>query len=86
MGVDYALVRLAIYGLVLLRRRGQPLLILLSPAILVTVAGALGYGITRLRMAADVSIVVLAAVAMVALLERLAVALPSTSETLGRQQ
>jgi hypothetical protein len=71
---------------VLLRRGRQPLIILLSPAILVTVAGALGYGITRLRMAADVSIVVLAAVAMVALLERLAVALPPTSETLGRQQ
>jgi hypothetical protein len=33
-----------------------------------------------------VSIVVLAAVAMVGLLERLAVALPPTSETLGRQQ
>jgi 4-amino-4-deoxy-L-arabinose transferase-like glycosyltransferase len=86
VGVYYALLPLAIYGLVLLRRRGQPLIILLSPAILVTLAGALGYGITRLRMAADVSIVVLAAVAMVALLERLAVALPPTSETLGRQQ
>jgi 4-amino-4-deoxy-L-arabinose transferase-like glycosyltransferase len=80
--VYYALLVLAVYGLLLLRRRGQPLWILLSAPVLVTVSGALGYGITRLRMAAEISIVVLAAVAVVALLERLAALIPSASETL----
>jgi 4-amino-4-deoxy-L-arabinose transferase-like glycosyltransferase len=81
-GVYYILLALAIYGALLLRRRGSPLWILLSAPVLVTVSGALGCGITRLRMAAEISIVVLAGVAVVALLERLAVQIPSASDTL----
>jgi len=83
--VYYALLAFAIAGAVLLRRRRAPLWILLSTPLLVTVSGALGYGITRLRMAAEISIVVLAAVAIVALLEWLALAIPSSSETLEAQ-
>ena len=80
--VYYVLLALAVYGLVVLRRRGAPLWILLSAPVLVTISGAIGYGITRLRMAAEISIVVLAAVAIVALLERLALAIPSASDSL----
>jgi 4-amino-4-deoxy-L-arabinose transferase-like glycosyltransferase len=80
--VYYGLLAFAIAGAVLLRRRRAPLWILLSMPVLVTVSGALGYGITRLRMAAEISIVVLAAVAIVALLEWIALAIPSSSGTL----
>ena len=54
----------------LLRRRRETLLVLLAPAAMVTIMSFLGYGITRFRMAAEISIVVLAAVALVALVER----------------
>jgi 4-amino-4-deoxy-L-arabinose transferase-like glycosyltransferase len=81
-GIYYVLLALAAYGVVLLRGRRAPLWILLSMPVLVTVSGAVGYGITRLRMAAEISIVVLAAVAIVALLERVAVAIPRASDTL----
>jgi predicted benzoate:H+ symporter BenE len=80
--VYYVLLAFAIAGAVLLRRRRMPLWILLSMPILVTISGALGYGITRLRMAAEISILVLAAVGIVALLERIALAIPSSSGTL----
>ena len=67
----YALVPLAVYGLILLRRRGEPLAVLVAPVLLVTIAVALSYGITRFRMPADVSLVVLAGVAADGLLSRL---------------
>ncbi|HEY2601395.1 MAG TPA: glycosyltransferase family 39 protein [Thermoleophilaceae bacterium] len=82
LGVYYALLPLALYGAVLLRRNRWSLYILLTAPILVTISAAIGYGITRLRMAAEVSLVVLAAVAVVALLERLAAQIPSASGTL----
>jgi 4-amino-4-deoxy-L-arabinose transferase-like glycosyltransferase len=86
VGIYYGLLALAAYGALLLRRRGLPLAILLSAPLLVTVSSALGYGITRLRMAAEVSIVVLAAVAAVALLERAAALFPRASAgTFGRR-
>jgi asparagine N-glycosylation enzyme membrane subunit Stt3 len=66
----YLLAPFAIAGVVLLRRRRQPLLILLAPIVLVTVASALGWGLSRFRYAAEPALVVLAAVAVSALLER----------------
>lgn len=60
----YALALLALYGLVLLRRRGQPLRILLAPALLVTLVSLGAYGFTRFRVAAEIPIVVLAAITL----------------------
>jgi 4-amino-4-deoxy-L-arabinose transferase-like glycosyltransferase len=60
----YAVAVLAVWGLILLRRRGQPLLILLAPALLVTVSSLLAFGLPRFRHAAEVPLLVLAAVAL----------------------
>lgn len=65
----YLLVPLAIYGLVLLRRRGDPLVIMAAPAVVVTLVSIGAYGFTRFRVAADVTLVALAALALVALVE-----------------
>jgi asparagine N-glycosylation enzyme membrane subunit Stt3 len=67
----YLLVPFAVAGAVLLRRRGQPLRILLVPVVFVTVVAALTYGSTRFRVAAEPAIVVLASVGTAALWERL---------------
>jgi hypothetical protein len=53
-----------------LGRRREPLFILLSPVLLVTITCALTYGGLRLRQAAEVPLVVLAAIGMVAAWER----------------
>ena len=66
----YLLVPFAVAGCVVLRRRGRPLRILLAPVVLVTVVAALTYGSTRFRVAAEIPIVVLAAVAVDALMAR----------------
>jgi 4-amino-4-deoxy-L-arabinose transferase-like glycosyltransferase len=63
VGSLYVLAALAIAGLVVLRRRGHPLRILVAPLVLVTVVAALTYGSTRFRAAAEVPLVVLASVA-----------------------
>ena len=70
LGVAWALVPAAIAGAVLLRRRREPLALLLAPVALVVVVSATAYGILRFRAAADVAIVVLAAVALDALVGR----------------
>jgi 4-amino-4-deoxy-L-arabinose transferase-like glycosyltransferase len=57
-------------GVIILRRRGVPVWPLLAAALAVTVASAGGFGDTRFRAAAEPSIVVGAAVAIVALGER----------------
>jgi 4-amino-4-deoxy-L-arabinose transferase-like glycosyltransferase len=67
----WLLVPAAIAGVALLGRRHEPLRILLAPVILVTVISALGWGITRFRHAAEIPIVILAAVALSALCDRL---------------
>jgi 4-amino-4-deoxy-L-arabinose transferase-like glycosyltransferase len=67
----YLLVPFAVAGAVLLRRRRQPLRILLVPVVFVTVVAALTYGSTRFRVAAEPAIVVLASVGTAALWERL---------------
>jgi hypothetical protein len=61
---------LAIGGFVLLRRRREPLRLLLAPVAMVAVVSVLGYGTTRFRAPADVVLIVLAAVAAGALVER----------------
>jgi hypothetical protein len=62
--VSYVLIALAVVGAVLLRRRREPLFILLAPVLLVTITCALTYGGLRLRHAAEVPLVVLAAVGL----------------------
>jgi len=66
----YLLVPLAVAGLVALRRRGQPLRMLVAPLVLVTLVSAATYGTTRFRAAAEVPIVVLASVALTGIWER----------------
>ncbi|HKP88577.1 MAG TPA: glycosyltransferase family 39 protein [Thermoleophilaceae bacterium] len=61
---------LAIAGAVALRRSGGPLWLFVAPAVLVTLISAFGYGDTRFRQAADVSIAVLAGLGVDALLNR----------------
>jgi hypothetical protein len=61
---SYVLIPLAIWGLVLLRRRKQPILPMLALAALVTITAALFYGAIRFRVPADVAIVACAAVAL----------------------
>src|SRR5947207_3162935 len=63
----WLLAPLAVAGAWLLRRRDQPLAILLMPLAMVTLTALLTYGSTRFRFAAEPSIVVLAAVAIDAL-------------------
>jgi 4-amino-4-deoxy-L-arabinose transferase-like glycosyltransferase len=60
----YLLLPLAFAGAVILRRRGEPLAILLAPVALVVVVSILGYGTPRFRVPAEIPLVVLAAVAL----------------------
>jgi 4-amino-4-deoxy-L-arabinose transferase-like glycosyltransferase len=69
--VYYALFALGAWGAVQLRRRGETLLILAAPFLLVTLTAALAYGLSRFRIPADVALVVLAAVGVDALADRL---------------
>jgi 4-amino-4-deoxy-L-arabinose transferase-like glycosyltransferase len=67
-GAYWVLLPLAAWGTILLRRRGVALIPLVAPAVIVTVAVAAFYGRVRFRAPAEVSIVVLAAVTLDALL------------------
>jgi 4-amino-4-deoxy-L-arabinose transferase-like glycosyltransferase len=71
-GVYYVLLVLAVLGAVTLRHRRATLLVLLSLAVLVTLSSAASFGLPRFRQAAEISLVVLAAVAIDRLLCRLA--------------
>ena len=66
----YALMAFAIYGLVVLVRQRVTILPLLAPPVIITVAAALTFGVTRYRAPAEVSIVVAAAVGVTALAGR----------------
>lgn len=66
----YVLALLSAAGLVVLRGRGAPVRMLISVAVLVTLVSAATYGSSRFRAAAEVPLVVLAAVAAVALADR----------------
>lgn len=70
--IFYVLLALALLGAVALRGRRAPLVVLLAPVILVTVTAALAFGTPRYRMAAEIPLVVLAAVGLLALRERAA--------------
>jgi 4-amino-4-deoxy-L-arabinose transferase-like glycosyltransferase len=61
----FALALAAIVGAVLLRRRGEMLMVLLVPLVLVTLSSMLVNGLPRYRFAAEPSLLVLAAVALV---------------------
>jgi 4-amino-4-deoxy-L-arabinose transferase-like glycosyltransferase len=60
----FLLVPLAIYGFVLLRRRGVPVWILGTPLVTVTLTTLVAYGSVRFRHSAELSLVVSAAVAL----------------------
>jgi hypothetical protein len=70
IGLYWLMLPLAVWGAVLLRRRGGPLYLLAAPVATVLIAAMAGYGVTRLRHAADLVVVLLTAVALVALSER----------------
>jgi asparagine N-glycosylation enzyme membrane subunit Stt3 len=71
----WALMLLSVAGAFVLRRRRHDLLVLLAPVALVLLVAAVTYGTTRFRFAAEPSLCILAAVALVtaagALRERL---------------
>ncbi|MEA2457813.1 MAG: hypothetical protein QOC95_785 [Thermoleophilaceae bacterium] len=76
-GIDLAgavafwlLAPVGVYGLVLLRRRRQPLALLLAPAALVAIVSLTGYGIPRFRHPLDLVLMVLAAVTYDAVMTR----------------
>lgn len=60
----YLLVPLALAGALVLRRRREPLAILLAPVVLVSLLSVVAYGTSRFRVAAEIPVVVLAAVAV----------------------
>jgi 4-amino-4-deoxy-L-arabinose transferase-like glycosyltransferase len=62
--IFFLLVPPAIYGFVLLRRRGVAVWILVSPFVTVTLTTLLSYGSVRFRHSAELPLVVLAAVAL----------------------
>jgi 4-amino-4-deoxy-L-arabinose transferase-like glycosyltransferase len=60
----FLLLPLAGYGIALLRRRGASLLILVVPAIMVSITSILGFGYPRFRHAAEIPLMVLAGLAL----------------------
>ena len=71
IGIYWLMLPLAVAGAVMLRRRREPLYLLAAPVVTVLVGAVTGYGVTRLRHAADMVIVLLAAVALPVLLDRI---------------
>jgi 4-amino-4-deoxy-L-arabinose transferase-like glycosyltransferase len=69
-GLLLVLVPLALYGLVVLRRRGVPVWIIATPFVTVTLTTLLAYGSARFRHSAELPLVVLAAVALDRLWQR----------------
>ena len=70
MLVFYALAALAVWGALLLRRLGRPVVLLLAPLVLVLMISVTGYGTTRFRAGADAAVCVLAAVPLARLLSQ----------------
>jgi 4-amino-4-deoxy-L-arabinose transferase-like glycosyltransferase len=62
--VYYGVVGFAALGLLELRRRREPLLVLLTPVVMVVLQTAGAYGYTKFRYPAEISLVVLAGVAL----------------------
>jgi 4-amino-4-deoxy-L-arabinose transferase-like glycosyltransferase len=68
VGMYFLMIPLAVYGFVLLRRRRVPVWVLMAPFITVTLTALLAYGAVRFRHSAELSLTVLAAVALDGLL------------------
>ena len=68
--VFYVLLIAAVYALILFRRRGRRILILIAPAIVTSIAALLGDGPDRLRYDAEIPLVALAAWSFVLLFGR----------------
>jgi 4-amino-4-deoxy-L-arabinose transferase-like glycosyltransferase len=68
LGLYYLLMAFGVGGVIALRRRRITVLPLLAPVLVVTISAAAFYGTTRFRSPAELSIVVLAAVGLDALL------------------
>lgn len=66
----YVFLALAIAGVLALRRRREPLLILLAPALVVCISAVFGYGVPRLRHSFELPLLVLAAAGALDLLAR----------------
>ncbi len=81
--VYFLLVPLAIYGFVLLRRRGVPVWILSAPVVTVTLTSLVAYGSVRFRHSAEVPVVVFAAIALEDLGRRVARRRTDRSASLG---
>jgi 4-amino-4-deoxy-L-arabinose transferase-like glycosyltransferase len=67
--VYFAFLVLGAVGAVALHRRGETLLVLLAPAVAVSVAAVLGYGVPRLRHAFEIPLLVLAAAGILRLVD-----------------
>jgi 4-amino-4-deoxy-L-arabinose transferase-like glycosyltransferase len=78
----FVLLPLGAYGVVLLRRRGVPLMPVLAPFVPALAATVLGYGVPRFRHPADVALVVLVGVALDGLIGS-SVASPRSTRTGG---
>ena len=76
-----ALVPLAVYALVLMRKRRVPISPMLAIFAMVTVAAAISIGITRYRVGADVALVVLGGVGVDAILRWLTGGPPPPADT-----
>lgn len=71
IAVYFALLPLAAVGAFGLRHRRRELVVLLTPFLLVTITSLIGYGLTRLRLAAEIPLVILAALTLARLPLRL---------------
>ena len=60
----YVLALLAIAGVLILRRRGRPVWVLVTPFVLVLIVAAGTFGLIRFREAAELSLVILSAVTL----------------------
>jgi hypothetical protein len=80
VGVYFVLVPLAVYGLIVLRRRNVPVWIMLVPFVTVTLTALFAYGAVRFRHSAELSLVVLGAVALDRLLPARAASQPRREE------
>ncbi|MCX7619579.1 MAG: glycosyltransferase family 39 protein [Acidimicrobiales bacterium] len=77
----WLLIPLAVYGAVVLHRRGTPLSPLLGIAAAVTLTAALSFGVTRYRVPAEVSLVILAAIGVDAAVARWRGSRPAAVDT-----
>jgi 4-amino-4-deoxy-L-arabinose transferase-like glycosyltransferase len=61
IGIWYALLVAAVYGLISLHRRGRRILLLVAPSVVTSIAAILGDGLDRLRYDAEVPLIAVAA-------------------------